>query len=296
MGHSFYFGEFLSAESVRRHELQWAAWVRWATARGETALPARPHAVARFIAGLPWKMGSVDRYAYTIRFRHRAAGHDDPIAHETVRQVLSHLRRTRGAHRAPAQALTADLLLRVLPALRWSLEGFRDAAMLLVGWAAALRGAELAALRREWLDFRPEGLVLRLPTSKTGAGVIAIPATPAYLDGHCPMEAVDLWLTATGLVGDGPLWAHCRQDSFYRRGYDVRSVRRRIGSLCRRAGIPGHYTSHSLRAGLVTTLARAGVSDLDIARITRHRSMRVLRDYIRDYADPFDHHPLKGPR
>ena len=43
-----------------------------------------------------------------------------------------------------------------------------------------------------------------------------------------------------------------------------------------------HYAGHSLRAGLATSAAAAGVEKRAIRAQTRHRSVAVARRYIRD--------------
>jgi integrase len=45
---------------------------------------------------------------------------------------------------------------------------------------------------------------------------------------------------------------------------------------------PSLYSGHSLRAGFATSAAAAGASEFAIARQTGHRSMAVLRRYIRE--------------
>ena len=45
---------------------------------------------------------------------------------------------------------------------------------------------------------------------------------------------------------------------------------------------PTEVSGHSLRAGLVTAAALAGVSDRVIAKTTRHKGTAMLRRYIRD--------------
>ena len=48
------------------------------------------------------------------------------------------------------------------------------------------------------------------------------------------------------------------------------------------AGVdPAGYSAHSLRAGCATEAAARGVEERDIGRHTRHRSIAVLRGYIR---------------
>jgi integrase len=45
---------------------------------------------------------------------------------------------------------------------------------------------------------------------------------------------------------------------------------------------PSEVGGHSLRAGLATAAASAGVQERVIAQTTGHRSMTVLRRYIRE--------------
>jgi integrase len=45
---------------------------------------------------------------------------------------------------------------------------------------------------------------------------------------------------------------------------------------------PARYAGHSLRAGLATSAAAADVPERIIAQQTGHRSMEVLRRYIRE--------------
>ena len=42
------------------------------------------------------------------------------------------------------------------------------------------------------------------------------------------------------------------------------------------------FSGHSLRAGLITSAAEAGVADRDIQRHSRHTSAYMMRRYIRD--------------
>jgi integrase len=59
-------------------------------------------------------------------------------------------------------------------------------------------------------------------------------------------------------------------------------VARIVQRAAKRAGLdPSRYAGHSLRAGLATTAAAAGVEERVIAQQTGHKSMTVLRRYIR---------------
>jgi hypothetical protein len=56
---------------------------------------------------------------------------------------------------------------------------------------------------------------------------------------------------------------------------------RRTGARSERRFDPTGYSAHSLRAGCATEAASRGVEERDIGRHTRHRSIAVLRGYIR---------------
>jgi integrase len=83
-----------------------------------------------------------------------------------------------------------------------------------------------------------------------------------------------------------------------------RSVAKIIKGLAGRAGLdPMQYSPHSLRSGFLTAAAARGASIFKLADQSRHKSMDVLRAYVRD-AELFKNHareaalkqPLTGPK
>jgi integrase len=62
-----------------------------------------------------------------------------------------------------------------------------------------------------------------------------------------------------------------------------RAVARVVKRSVRRIGLaPGGFAGHSLRAGLATAAARAGKSERSIMAQTGHRSVQMVRKYIRE--------------
>jgi integrase len=60
-------------------------------------------------------------------------------------------------------------------------------------------------------------------------------------------------------------------------------VARIVKKLAERAGLdPAKYAGHSLRAGHATSAAIAGASERSIMKQTGHRSVQMVRRYIRD--------------
>jgi integrase len=182
-----------------------------------------------------------------------------------------------------------DELRRMADALPDSTLGVRDRALLLLGFAGAFRRSELVAL--DVGDVRPtaDGLVVTLRRSKTdqeGTGrEVGIPygSTPAT----CPVRAVRAWLAVHAFLSQGgtecPLFHRIDRHGRQLPGrLSDRAVARVVQRTARSAGLEAaSYAGHSLRAGLATSAAAADVPERVIAQQTGHRSMAVLRRYIR---------------
>jgi hypothetical protein len=117
-----------------------------------------------------------------IRYLHVIAGCAVPTAEAQVSEAMAGMHRTAAAAgQLPGKKLaaTADILRQILAPIATDLAGLRDRALLLTGFAGALRRAELAAIRVEHLEPCERGLRLTLPHSKgerTGRGVtVALP-------------------------------------------------------------------------------------------------------------------------
>ncbi len=161
--------------------------------------------------------------------------------------------------------------------------GTRDRALLLVGFAGAFRRSELVAIDIADLQSREEGIVVTVRRSKTdqeAAGRhVALPLGRAHHS--CPVRAIDVWRRAVG-ISEGPLfWSIDRHGRVGGR-LTPAAVNLIVKSAARGANLDAEMLSgHSLRAGFATTAAAAGASERAIAAQTGHRSMNVLRRYVR---------------
>ena len=160
----------------------------------------------------------------------------------------------------------------------------RDRALLLVGFFGALRRSELVALdvaggkggSRSRAELRPEGVILHLTASKASAATEKV-WLPARHDELCAARALARYLAATG-VKQGPLFrAVSKGGRLLGTRLDATSVRHILKA---RAG--ALYSPHSLRAGFITSAAKAGIPEHLIQRASRHKSADSLRTYIRD--------------
>ena len=60
----------------------------------------------------------------------------------------------------------------------------------------------------------------------------------------------------------------------------VNKLQKVVKNMCKKAGLPGHYTNHSLRATAATRLYHGNFDEQLIQEVTGHRSLAV-REYKR---------------
>jgi site-specific recombinase XerD len=274
--------------TLRGYQSDWRDFCAWCESRGGLRpLAVTADAVAAYIAECAGRLkpGSIQRRLNAIAEAHKAAGLDSPTHAAIVRNTLKGIRRTLGT--APAQkapALTDDIRALVT-ATDAGLIGARDRALILLGFAGAFRRSELVGLDVEDCAFGKDGLTVTLRRSKVdqeGQGrKVGIPygSNPET----CPVRTVQSWLEVAA-IGAGPLFRsinrHGQVQADRLSGIDVARV---VKKLADRTGLDAaNYAGHSLRAGHATAAAIAGASERSIMKQTGHRSVQMVRRYIRD--------------
>jgi integrase len=171
-----------------------------------------------------------------------------------------------------------------------NLRDTRDMAILLVGWAAALRISEIAALNYENIEFVPQGMIITLVRRKNAQRSESRVAVPKQNDEICPVRALRAWLEASE-VSSGALFRAVlgsNSDLVQPGHLTGETISEMLQKHAGKLGFnPFEYGGHSMRAGLATSAARAGVSIDRIMRTTGHKSIQVALGYIRN-ADEFN--------
>jgi len=278
--------------TLRAYAADWRIFTAWCAAHGVDALPATPHTVALFLADLPGRPSTLRRKLAAIAVMHRAAGHDSPTDHGVVRATFAGIRRERGIAPRPKTALLVDELRTALATCGERRIDVRDRALVLVGFAGALRRSELVGLDVDDVGFETAGIVLRLRRSKTNQeGELEEVAVLYGSDPQtCPVRALQAWL-ATGAITEGPLFRAVDRAGRIGSGrLTARIVGERVKKIGARSGLdPQSYAAHSLRSGFATSAARANKSEAAIMRQGRWKSIPVARRYIRAGSRWHDH-------
>jgi site-specific recombinase XerD len=273
--------------TLRGYRGDWRHFCEWCEARELSTLPASPETVAGYIADCAGrlKVGSIQRRLNAIAEAHKAVGVESPTSAGMVRNTIKGIRRTMGTAAVQKAAALTDDIRAMVAMTDAGLIGVRDRAMILLGFAGAFRRSELVGLDVGDCEFGKDGLTITLRRSKTdqdGAGrKIGIPygSNPET----CPVRTVQSWMEQSG-VTTGPLLRSINRHGKIRpgrlSGIDVTRV---VKKLAKRAGLDAaKYGGHSLRAGHATTAAIAGATERSIMNQTGHRSVQMVRRYIRN--------------
>jgi integrase len=200
-------------------------------------------------------------------------------------------------------AATATILRQMLAPIPDDLRGLRDRALLLTGFAGALRRSELAAIRVEHLEKTERGLRLTLPQTKgSQAEAVTVPLPYGHTE-LCPVRALAAWQDRANITA-GPVFRRIWQPKKAAPGeppplprigtqpitsWAVAAI---VKARAAAAGFGGwDFGGHSLKRGALTTGMDRGEHPAKLKRLGRYKTFDVLGEYL-EFGDLFDGHPL----
>jgi integrase len=262
--------------TLRAYKADWTHFADWCAEKGFVPVPAAPEVVGAYLASL-----AETHAPATIRRRLSALGkmhryNDLPwnAGHGAIQGPLQGLLRRHGRPPRKAAALSLPMLRQLLATCDRTARGRRDRALLLFGFAGALRRSELVSLNLEDVRVDADGLRLRILRGKTdqeGQGAEVGLPRGKYAE-TCPLLAFEDW-RAVAQRNAGPLF---RKISTRGRvggaALHPDAVRRILAHRLRMAGLtpegPGQgfdrLSAHALLVGFITEAYAKGVRDEDI--------------------------------
>ena len=158
----------------------------------------------------------------------------------------------------------------------------RNKALLLIGFSGGFRRSELVNIEIEDLDFVDEGLKIIIKKSKTDqAGEGLTKGIPYFYNkDYCPVISLKKWINYVN-INTGKIF-----------NLSDKSVALIIKKYSNLAGLDSRkYAGHSLRSGFATSAAASGAEERNIMNMTGHKSVEMVRRYIKD-ADIFKNNAL----
>lgn len=295
-----------AAATLRAYRSDWRMFVAWCAARKYQPLPATPKTVAAFLtelaesgtdrtAGKGLSKASVGRRLAAIVFAHRAADLTPPTAQVGAAELDRAMRGVRRDKRADPvakkRAADGDILRDVLRAMTGTtLRDARDRALLAIGMGGAFRRSELVAIEVGHITRDARGLEILIPHAKSdqeGKG-----ATVAIPNGQRvkPVALLDSWL-ALAAIDEGPVFRKLTpQGRLTAKAMSDQGVALVVKARAAAAGYdPDAFSGHSLRAGFLTEAGRQGASPFKMKDHSRHKSLEMVSEYVRDQERFRDH-------
>ena len=280
---------YTAAAQSKATQRSYEADMRHFTEYGGT-IPATAEMVAEYLAHFAGflAVATLQHRIVAIHRAHTDLGLESPTATRTVSRCMQGIRRTYGVKQRRVRALVKEDLfgmmvhLDKLPPLRRA----RDIAVILCGFAAALRRSEIVALEVSDITTHSNGLELAIRRSKTdqeGAGRIAF--LPFANGARCPVKALRHWLELAEIV-EGPLF---RQISRHDKIVGTKALVPQSVALIVKAAVRAmsgdaaaeDVAGHSLRAGFCTEAANVGMANHLVRGQTGHRGDSSLQKYVR---------------
>ncbi|WP_240722383.1 tyrosine-type recombinase/integrase [Poseidonocella sp. HB161398] len=285
-----------SDNTLRAYAQDWADFSRWCRLRGAPALPPSAELVGLYLAerARTLSVSSLERRLAGIGWGYRQRGMELDRGDRHISTVMKGIRRRHGRPPVQKAPISAEELMAMAATLPRDLRGFRDRAMLLLGFAGALRRSELTGLdlHRDgtedgagWVEIETEGALLVL-RGKTGWREVEVGR--GSTERSCPVAALERWLEL-GRISDGAVFRRVSRDG--RRALGGRMNDRHVARLVKTAALAAGlrpelpeaeraalFAGHSLRAGLAS---HAEAPDQDIQRQLGHASLEMTRRYQR---------------
>lgn len=278
----------------------------WCRHAGRTPVPADEETVAAYLTHMAkaksLRPSTIKLAKSAVSAMHERAGHPNPTRTALVRDVVKGIDKTHRSGR-PKQARAAtgeEILAMASESIR--LVDKRDAAMLLVGFGAAMRRSEIVGLDVEDVSRDRKGRtvvhIAHSKTDQTGRGADAVLPEEAA-------EALWRWITAANLK-TGPLFRRMGRGPKGEEGNPTlrrltgNAVREILRARAQEAGLTDEtgpkWSAHSLRRGAATEADANGATELAVKRLGRWHSMAAVSRYIDNNKEVGDLSALLGLR
>lgn len=276
----------LAENTITSYGYDWSMFTAFCERISRPALPASPDTLGLYVTHVldgGCAIKTARRRVSAITHYHRQAGYPSPHSAD-VKLLLCGATRQRIERPRQKEPLQVEQLRSIADALRVrnTPVAARDLAILVLGFASALRRSNIVAIDVKDFEFSSRGLIITVHKEKQDQeGKGRLVALPNGSDPRtCPVVCVKEWLRHRGAAA-GPLFTRLDRGG-KGRPMDAEAIARIVKRSVAQIGLdPRLYGAHSMRAGFVTEAAENGVSDTLIASHTGHRSIHSLRFYYR---------------
>jgi site-specific recombinase XerD len=254
------------AEStIRAYRSNFLKFIEYCNSVKKPALPAEPATISTYIESLAdqkWRSASIRQTVASIATIHTLNNYQNPTLDSEVKLALKRMHRKIGRFSKQANAITREILEVMLSATDHSLRGYRDRALLLVGYDTMCRRSELVNI-----GVRNIGQQNRNPTT----AAIFIEQSKTDQEGHGrwlaiskpASSALNDWLEMSK-IEEGHLFRGINRHDRLMKGLTAGQICRIYKRLAKKAGFSKEFienvSGHSMRVGAAQDLLLSGAS------------------------------------
>lgn len=295
----------VSENTIKSYKCDLKAFNNWLLENGiDNTLPHSTETVCNFMAWCDdqdYALSTIERRIQAISWIHRKNEFNSPTKHDLVSDLMAGIRNGRAQDGRKTtvyskQPVTSDIIRGMVSECDLSdITGIRDKALLLVGFASALRRSELTFLKMEDITILPQGADIVIRKSKTDqAGKGEMVCITRSGSEFCPVAALVEWIKAAG-IRDGFIFRRISSaKNVLKYGLSDKTVANKVKEYASKAGYnPAAVSGHSLRSGMLTSAAENGADLIPLAQHARHKNVAQTMHYIRE-ANRYKNNPTDG--
>ena len=272
--------------TVRAYKSDFEDFALFCSKHGMQSMPTEPKIVSLYLTYLSKhsRFSTLKRRLASINVMHKYKGHYLDTKHPIIVENLMGIKRQIGVHQKAKKPLLFNDLKQIIKVINNSelndFKKLRDKTLILIGFSGGFRRSELVAIAKDDVEFVNEGVKIFVKKSKSdqsGEGMTKAIPFFKYVE-YCPVDHLKNWMFEN------------RNNLVF--PVSDKNVALIIKKHALKAGLDDKkYAGHSLRSGFATATAELGASERNIMAMTGHKSVDMVRRYIRE-ADLFKNNAL----
>ncbi len=272
--------------TVRAYKSDFNDFVLFCSKHGMQSMPTEPKIISLYLTYLSKhsKFSTLKRRLASINVMHKYKGHYLDTKHPIIVENLMGIKRQIGVHQKAKKPILFNDLKQIVKAINNSelndFKKLRDKTLILIGFSGGFRRSELVAITKDDVEFVKEGVKIFVKKSKSDqSGEGMTKAIPFFKHvEYCPVVHLKNWMFEN------------RENLVF--PISDKNVALIIKKHALKAGLDDkRYAGHSLRSGFATSTAELGASERNIMSMTGHKSVDMVRRYIKE-ADLFKNNAL----
>ncbi len=272
--------------TIRAYKSDFNDFILFCSKHGLQSMPTEPKIISLYLTHLSKesRFSTLRRRLASINVMHKYKGHYLDTKHPIIVENLMGIKRQIGVHQKAKKPLLFNDLKNIIKVIDKSSASehkkLRDKSLILIGFSGGFRRSELVAITRDDVEFVNEGVKIFVKKSKSdqsGEGMTKAIPSFKFIE-YCPVEHLKNWMYENRNSLVFPI--------------SDKNVALIIKKHALSAGLDEKkYAGHSLRSGFATTTAEYGASERNIMAMTGHKSVDMVRRYIKE-ADLFKNNAL----